>query len=244
MLDKLRRTGRGAWLDEEMARVVDPANYAVDPEQAWRRLRLPSRKADVLGRLKAAARWRELEAQDKDVPRGRIMRDETLADLSAQPPRTQADLAKIRGLSAAWATNAIGARLLVALRDALPLSNAEMPPREAARPGLSTDAALVADILKLLLKVRAKEAKIAPRLIARPEELELLAAGQRDVPLLQGWRYDAFGADALAVVEGRVAFRVENGRLTMTGGSWTPDAVAAEDDAVLPEEPEREQDAA
>ncbi len=233
MLDKLRRSGRGVWLDEEMARVIDPASYAVDPEQAWRRLRLPSRKADVLGRLKAAARWRELEAQDKDVPRGRIMRDETLADLSAQPPRTQADLAKIRGLSAAWATNAIGARLLAALRDAPPLSAAEMPPREAARPGLSTDAALVADILKLLLKVRAKEAKIAPRLIARPEELEALAAGQRDIPLLSGWRREAFGADALSVAEGRVAFRVENGRLTMTGGSWTPDAVAAEDDSPI-----------
>jgi ribonuclease D len=79
MVDKLRRTGRGEWLDDEMARASDPATYANDPERAWLRLRLPSRKADVLGRLKALARWRELEAQDKDVPRGRIVKDDEAA---------------------------------------------------------------------------------------------------------------------------------------------------------------------
>ncbi|QMW23599.1 ribonuclease D [Sandaracinobacteroides saxicola] len=213
MLDKLRRNGRGIWLDEEMARVSDPANYANDPEEAWKRLRLPSRKPDVLGRLKALAKWRELEAQDKDVPRGRIVKDETLADLAASPPRSQADLARIRGLSQAWANNAIGGRLMAVIAEAQPLSPEDMPAREASRPGLSTDAALVADLLKLLLKVRAKEAGVAPKLVARAEELEALAAGTRDgLSLLDGWRRDTFGADALALCEGRLAFVVENGR--------------------------------
>jgi len=217
MLEKLRVTGRGLWLDEEMARVSDPASYANDPEKAWMRLRLPSRKAEVLGRLKALARWRELEAQDKDVPRGRIVKDETLGDLAASPPRAQADLARVRGLSAAWAGNAIGDRLMRALEGVGPLPADEMPVREPQRPGLSSEGALVADLLKLLLKVRAKEAGVAPRLIVRGDELDALAAGVREgLAMLGGWRREIFGEDALALVEGRTAFCVVDGKMVMT----------------------------
>lgn len=218
MLDKLKATGRGAWLDEEMHRLSDPATYASSPETAWTRIRPPSRKPDVLGRLKALAAWREREAQSKDVPRGRIVKDETLADLAASPPRRQEDLARVRGLSQSWATNDIGRRLMGALAEAKPLSPEEMPARESARPGLSGDTALIADLLKLLLKIRAKEADVAPRLIGRADELEAIAAGVRDdLPILQGWRYEIFGRDALALVEGRLGFAVRDGKLVMTG---------------------------
>ena len=217
MVDKLRRTGRGAWLDEEMARACDPATYANDPDKAWTRLRLPSRKPDVLGRLKALARWRELEAQDKDVPRGRIVKDETLGDLAGSPPRSQADLAKVRGLSAAWGSNAIGDRLIRALQEAEPLPADEMPLREAQRPGLSSEGALIADLLKLLLKIRSKESGVAPKLIVRGDDLDALAAGVRDgLPVLESWRRELFGDDALALVEGQLGFVVKDGKLTMT----------------------------
>lgn len=217
MLDRLRKTGRGAWLDQEMERIADPANYANDPDKAWQRVRVPSRKPDVLGRLKALARWREIEAQGKDLPRGRIVKDETLADLAGHPPRKQADLAKVRGLSAAWASNDIGGRLMAALDDAQPLSAAEMPPRDDRKPGLGKDGALVADLLKLLLKIRARDIDVAPKLLARSEDLEALAAGQRDgLTMLEGWRYDQFGHDALDLVEGRLGFAVKNGKLKMT----------------------------
>lgn len=217
MVEKLRRTGRGEWLDDEMAKASDPATYANDPEKAWTRLRLPNRKPEVLGRMKALARWRELEAQDKDVPRGRIVKDETLGDLAATPPRTQAELAKVRGLSAAWATNNIGERLIAALEQAGPLPADEMPAREAQRPGLSSEGALIADLLKLLLKIRSKETGVAPRLIVRGDDLDALAAGVRDgLPVLDGWRRDAFGNDALALVEGRLGFAVKDGKLTMS----------------------------
>ncbi len=220
MLDKLRRTGRGAWLDEEMARLTDPANYRNDPETAWTRLRLPNRKPDVLGRLKALAAWREREAQSKDVPRGRIVKDETLADMAGNPPREQSDLARIRGLSNSWATNDIGRRLLAALAEARPLPPEEMPAREERRPGLNADATLIADLLKLLMKIRAKEADVAPKLIGRSDELEAIAAGQREgLPILGGWRYEIFGRDALALVEGRLSFGVENGKLKMTNAA-------------------------
>ena len=217
MVDKLRTTGRGAWLDDEMARVCDPATYANDPETAWQRLRLPSRKPEVLGRLKALAAWREREAKSKDVPRGRIVKDETLGDLAASTPRMQADLARVRGLSAAWASNDIGRRMMTALAEAKPMSPDEMPTREVARPGLSTEGALIADLLKLLLKIRAKEANVAPKLIARGEELDAIAGGVRDgLTVLGGWRFDVFGKDALALVDGRLGFAVKGNRLTMT----------------------------
>ena len=217
MLERLKKTGRGAWLDQEMERLADPANYANDPDVAWKRVRVNSRKADVLGRLKAIARWRELEAQAKDLPRGRVAKDETLADLASHPPKKQADLARVRGLSQTWASNDIGARLMAAIEGAGALPADELPPRDDRKPGLGREGALVADLLKLLLKIRARDIDVAPRLLARGDELEALAAGiRKGLPMLEGWRFEQFGRDALDLVEGRLGFAVQGGKLTMT----------------------------
>jgi len=217
MLDRLRSSGRGQWLDQEMERLGDPASYLNIPDLAWTRIKAPSRKPEVLGRLKALAAWREREAQHKNLPRGRIVKDETLADLAGHPPAKQADLARVRGLSAAWAGNDIGHRLMTALQHAKPLPEAEMPWRDERKPGLGKEAGLIADLLKLLLKVRARDADVAPKLIARTEDLEAIAGGERDgLGLLNGWRYDVFGRDALALVEGRLAFSVRDGKMVMT----------------------------
>jgi ribonuclease D len=217
MLDKLVKTGRGEWLDDEMERLADADNYRNDPETIWRRIKLQTRKADVLGRVKALGAWREREAQRKNIPRGRIMKDETIADIASHPPNSQADLAKVRGLSPAWKENDIGARLMSALAEAQPLPREEMPDRSNNGPGPGKEGALVADLLKLLLKIRSREINVASRLITRSEELERLAAGEREgLELLNGWRFEQFGRDALDLVEGRLAFAVENGRLRMT----------------------------
>ena len=217
MLQKLKKTGRGQWLDQEMERLADPANYANDPDLAWKRVRIPGRKPEVLGRLKALARWREIEARAKNLPRGRIMKDETLADLAGSPPKKQADLGRVRGLSGAWAGNDIGGRLMAALADAKSLPADEMPARDDRKPGLGKEGALVADLLKLLLKIRAREIDVAPKLLARSDDLEALAAGRRDgLSILDGWRYDQFGHDALDLVEGRLGFAVMNGKLKMS----------------------------
>jgi ribonuclease D len=217
MLKRLRKTGRGDWLDQEMERLGDPSNYAMEPADAWKRVRVQSRKAEVLGRLKALAAWREVEARSKNLPRGRIVKDDTLAELAGHPPKTQDGLGQVRGLSAGWRTNDIGARLMAALAGAHPLGPDELPDREPRRPGLTKDAALVSDLLKLLLKIRAKEAGVAPKLIARSDELEALAAGVREgLAILSGWRFEEFGRDALDLVEGRLAFATENGKLKMT----------------------------
>jgi ribonuclease D len=217
MLDKLRRLNRGGWLDQEMERLADPANYAADPAQAWKRVKVVGRKPELLGRLKALAAWRENEARGKNLPRGRIVKDETLADIAAHPPKSQADLAKVRGLSPTWAANDIGGRMMAALADARPMSPEEMPARDDRKPGLGKEGALVADLLRLLLKIRAREINVAARLLARSDELELLAAGQRTgLAILEDWRFEQFGRDALELVEGKLGFAVRDGKMVMS----------------------------
>jgi ribonuclease D len=217
LVKKLVKTGRGAWLDEEMERLADPSSFAFEAEDAWKRLKLPSRNPAILGRLKALAGWRETEARSKNLPRGRIVKDDTLNELASHPPKTQDDLGKVRGLSSGWRSNDIGARMMAALATAKPMSPEELPDREPRRPGLTKDAALVSDLLKLLLKIRSKEAGVAAKLIARSDELEALAAGvRRDLNILSGWRFEEFGRDAVDLVEGRLAFATENGKLKLS----------------------------
>jgi ribonuclease D len=238
MLKRLIKTGRGEWLDAEMEKLADPENYRSDPQVVWQKIRAPSRNPAVLGRLKAIAAWREIEAMDKNIPRGRIMRDETLADIASHPPREQHELAKVRGLSAGWKDNDIGRRLMQAIADAAPLADAELPPRAPRGAPLGKEGALVADLLKLLLKIRSREIDIAARLLARSDDLEALAAGQRKgLPILEGWRFEQFGRDALELVEGKLAFAVVKGRLKMAhiddiagSGEEAPAELAMADD--------------
>ena len=216
ILKKLMKTGRGEWLDAEMEKLADPANYRNDAGEAWRRIRQAGRNPAVLGRLKSLAAWREGEAQHKNIPRGRIMRDETLADIASHPPKQQADLVKVRGLSNAWKDNDIGKRLMKVLEKAEPLPADEMPDKPKRGAPLGKEGALVADLLKLLLKIRTREIDVAARLLTRSDEMEALAAGVRKLPVLQGWRYEVFGRDALELVEGKLAFAVKGGKLNMT----------------------------
>ncbi|ABD25781.1 ribonuclease D [Novosphingobium aromaticivorans DSM 12444] len=237
LLKRLIKTGRGEWLDIEMEKLADPENYRTDMDTVWQKIRAPSRNPAVLGRLKSLAAWREREAMDKNIPKGRIMRDETLADIASHPPREQHDLAKVRGLSAGWKDNDIGRRLMQTLADSKPLTDAEMPPKAPRGAPLGKEGALVADLLKLLLKIRSREIDIAARLLARTDDLELLAAGQRrNLPILEGWRFEQFGRDALELVEGKLAFAVVNGKLKMAhiddigGSSEEPEVVVHVDE--------------
>ena len=217
ILKRLIKTGRGVWLDAEMEKLADPENYRNDPGSAWLRIRASGRNPAMLGRLKALAAWREAEAQDKNIPRGRIVRDETLADIASHPPKHQADLAKVRGLSAGWKDNEIGKRMMATLAAAQPLTDAELPPRTPRGAPLGKEGALVADLLKLLLQIRAREIDVSARLLARSDDLELLAAGVRkNLALLEGWRFEQFGREALELVEGKLAFAVLGGKLKMT----------------------------
>ncbi|KAI1690853.1 HRDC domain-containing protein [Ditylenchus destructor] len=157
---RLARRGDGA----------DPQNrekfFRNDPDQAGERIRISSPKAEVLGRLKALAAWREKGTQGKNLPRGRIVKDETIADLAANPPRKQADLTRVRGPSASWGGNDIGGRLMAAIENATAMPASEMPARDDRKLPLGKEGALVADLLKLLLKPRARDINVAARLLA------------------------------------------------------------------------------
>ncbi|MGI9360999.1 MAG: ribonuclease D, partial [Parasphingorhabdus sp.] len=142
----------------------------------------------------------------------------TLADIAAHPPKDQAKLAQVRGLSAGWKNNDIGERLMNALAKAGPLAKSELPERNGGRrTKFSKDNALVVDLLKLLLKIRSSEMNVAAKLLARAGELEQIVAGEREgLALLEGWRYEEFGRDALDLIEGRMSFTVKDGKLQMT----------------------------
>lgn len=243
MLKKLIKTGRGVWLNAEMEKLADPANYENNADIAWRRIRTSGRNAAILGRLKALAAWREGEAQHKNIPRGRIMRDETLSDIASNPPKRQSDLAKVRGLSQAWKDNDIGKRLLKVIETAEPMSKEEMPPKTKRGAPLGKEGALVADLLKLLLKIRSREIDIASRLLTKSDEMEALAAGLRDLPILEGWRYEVFGKDALELVEGRLAFAVRKGKLIMTHvDDMAEQMVGAQSEAASDQQDEQAED--
>lgn len=214
LTNKLAREGRLDWVGEEMAALADPVTYRPDPEQAWERLKPRSNNRRFLGLLRAAAAWRELEAQRINIPRQRLVKDETLLEIAATGPETPAELARARGISENFAKGKSGASLLAALAAAKALPDAEMPeaPRERAGPAASP--ALVA-LLKVLLAAKSEEHHVAPRLLASSEELERLAAGDDDVPALHGWRKEVFGNAALDLKAGRVALGVDGRRVKL-----------------------------
>jgi ribonuclease D len=211
---KLEREGRTAWVAEEMAELADPAGYRQDPETAWEKLRPRSHNRRFLGALRALAAWREREAQRVNIPRGRLVKDETLLEIAATLPATVGELARARGVSEGFAKGKSGASLLATIAEVKALPEAALPEVPRERNGPSPSPALVA-LLKVLLAAKSEEHGVAPRLLAGSEEIERLAAGETDLPALHGWRREVFGEDALALKGGRVALGVEGKRVKL-----------------------------
>lgn len=210
---RLKKTGRTAWLDEEMAVLTNPQTYRLEPETAWQRLKTRSSDRHYLAVLQALAAWREREAQRRDVPRNRVIRDEQLFDIAAHRPTTPEELAHTRGLSADMARGRIGQALLKALAEglALPEENCPEPPPQAERPG---GIGPVVDLLKVLLKMRCEQHEVAQKLVANTADLERIAAdSDAPVPALSGWRREVFGKDALALKTGDLALGIEGRRI-------------------------------
>lgn len=202
---KLDRNGRRTWLAEEMAVLTDPATYALEPKEAWRRFKLRSANRRMLGVLRELAAWRELAAQQRNLPRNRILRDEQLLEIAAHPPGTLADLARTRGISKGFVEGKLGAEVLEAARRGLELpasEQPELPPRREMPPGLGP----LVDLMRVLLKLRAEEHGVASRLVASVEDLEQIAATDAaEVAALHGWRREVFGEDALRLKHGKLA---------------------------------------
>jgi ribonuclease D len=212
--DRLAQDGRLGWVAEEMAALAEPATYRADPETMWERLRPRTNNRRMLGLLRAAAAWREREAQRINIPRGRLVKDESLLEVAAVAPDTAEALARVRGVTRGFAEGRSGAGLLAALRavQAMPEDELPKPPRGAA-DGRKPSPALVA-LLKVLLAAKGEEHHVAPKLLASSDDLDRLATEDApDVPALHGWRYEVFGADAEALKAGRLSLGVDGRRV-------------------------------
>ncbi len=224
LLRRLRDTGRGAWVDEEMAVLTDPMTYDIHPERAWRRLKTRNTKPRALAVLRAVVAVRESWAQEKDLPRQRLVRDEALMEIAAHAPDTAEALAQTRGLSSGAAHGRLGQALLEAVAAGLAVPDADCP-RPAKPPQPARGVGPLVDLLKVLLKMRCEEHDVAQKLVATAAQLERLAADGEDadgVAALHGWRRDIFGGDALALRDGRLALTVRGGRtdvIELTGGT-------------------------
>lgn len=213
--DRLQREDRLDWVGEEMAALTDPANYRTDPETVWEKLRPRTNNRRFLAALRAAAAWREREAQRVNVPRQRLVRDESLLEIAATMPQDAAGLARARGVSEGFARGKSGAGLLAALAEARALPDEALPELPREKQGPPASPALVA-LLKVLLAAKAEEHSVAPKLIANGEDIDRIAChdGQQ-VQALSGWRRKVFGEDALALCSGRLALGVDGKRIRL-----------------------------
>ncbi len=212
LAERLAESGRASWLAEEMAALTDPATYVIKPEEAWLRIKTRGNGGRFLTVVRELARFREEFAQSRNVPRGRVLKDEALLELASLKPQTLDALERARLLPREARRGAIAEGILAAVKAALAVPAGALPAEPEEPPPLNVNPAL-ADLLRVLLKARADEAGVAQRLIASAVDLDALAAGRRDLPCLQGWRAEIFGRDALRLCQGEIALAVEGNKV-------------------------------
>ncbi|MFZ5721951.1 MAG: ribonuclease D [Pseudomonadota bacterium] len=226
--ERLEREGRLAWVRDEMNDLTDPANYDVEPENAWKRLRPRRHTAKYLAVYRAVAAWRERTAQLRDQPRGRILKDEAIDEIATQAPTDAEGLDRLRSVPKGFSGSRFGPDLIASIREALKDPEAYAPVIERNRQPASPAAGAVVELLKVLLKARAEEAGVASKLIATVSDLEQIA-NDDDAPVaaLKGWRREAFGEDALKVKRGELALVLDGARVRVVEVRRAPRQAAA-----------------
>ena len=212
---ELAESGRSHWLDSEMEILTDPATYNMNPFAAWRRIKSRTTNGKFLAVLREVAAWREEEAQKRDIPRNRLLRDDSLLDISAHTPKNEKALARTRGLPKGFANGRLADGLLNAIERGVNTPETERPkiaPRESLPNGLGP----LTDLLKTLLKLRCEEEKVAPKLVASADDIERIAAfDDADVPALKGWRREIFGEQALALKRGKLGLTAAGKKISI-----------------------------
>ena len=216
--DRLARDNRLDWVAEEMAVLTQPGTYRPEPDTLWERLRPRTGNRRMLGLLRAAAAWREREAQRVNIPRQRLLKDESLLEIAATAPTSAEALARVRGISRGFAEGRSGAGLVAALQEAAALPEDALPDAPRAKDGPRASPALVS-LLKVLLAAKCEEHNVAPKLLASSDDLDRLATeAAPDIPALHGWRHEMFGADALALKAGSITLGVAGKRVKLVRG--------------------------
>jgi ribonuclease D len=208
----LGRRGRADWMDDEMEVLTSPDTYRAEPERAWMRLKTRVRKPRELAVLIEVAAWREREAQTRDVPRSRVLKDDTVADIAIQAPTTPERLAALRSLPKGFERSKWGEGILDAVKRGLARDPKTLPHSERVKPAQNGTATV--ELLKVLLRMTSESHGVAAKVIATVDDLDRIAADdEADVPALKGWRRDLFGEKALALKKGKLALAVEKGRV-------------------------------
>ncbi|MCU0903671.1 MAG: ribonuclease D [Tabrizicola sp.] len=201
---QLKKNGRAEWVAEELAVLTDPATYTVMPDDAWQRIKTRTTSGRFLAVVKALARFREAYAQGQNVPRSRVMKDDALLELASTRPTNAEELGRSRLLLREGRKPEIAEGILAAVKEGLEMKPEDIPRVETSRDQMQVNPAL-ADLLRVLLKAKSESLGVAPRLIASSADLDLIAAGEREVVALSGWRREVFGDDAIRLCKGEIA---------------------------------------
>ncbi|HYC16854.1 MAG TPA: ribonuclease D [Pseudolabrys sp.] len=208
----LDKRGRNNWVEAEMDVLTSPETYRADPERAWERLKSRVRKPKELAVLIEIAAWREREAQSRDVPRGRVIKDDVLGDIAVQAPTTLERLANLRSLPKGFERSRWGEQIIEAVMRGLERDHKTLPRLDRFRP--ATNGAATVELLKVLLRMTAERHSVAAKVIATVDDLDRIAADDdADVPAMKGWRRELFGEKALALKHGRLALAVDKGKV-------------------------------
>ncbi len=201
---QLARNGRSPWVEEELAILTEPATYTVHPDEAWLRIKTRTTSGRFLAVVRELARFREEYAQGQNVPRSRVMKDDALLELASTRPQTMEDLGRSRLLLREGRKQEIAEGIMAAIKTGMEVRPEDLPKPDHDHGQMQVNPAL-ADLLRVLLKAKSETLGVAPRLIASSADLDAMAAGQREVELMKGWRREAFGDDALRLCRGEVA---------------------------------------
>jgi len=212
--DRLEADGRMAWVAGEMQALSDPANYDVNPDNAWKRLKPRKHAPKYLAVFKSVAAWRERTAQTRDQPRGRILKDEAIDEIATQAPTDAEALNRLRSVPKGFSGSRFGPDLLDAVKAALDAPDDYAPVLEKPKSSGGPPNGAVVELLKVLLKAKSEDAGVASKLIATMSDLEKIACDDAaDTPALEGWRLQAFGEDALKLKRGELALVFDGGRV-------------------------------
>jgi ribonuclease D len=208
----LRKRRRNDWVSEEMEILTSPRTYDFHPERAWERLKTRVRKPRELAVLMEVAAWREQEAQSRDVPRSRVLKDDAVGDIVTHAPTSLEKLATLRSLPKGFDRSKWGTEIIAAVQRGLARDPATLPKLE--KPRNNSNGAAIVELLKVLLRMTSEQHAVASKVIATVDDLEQIAADDKaDVAALHGWRRELFGEAALSLKHGRLALAIERGRV-------------------------------
>jgi len=212
---KLERNGRTHWIEEEMAVLTSPTTYTVNPPESWRRIKFRGTRPRFLCILQAMAAWREHMAQERDVPRNRILRDDVLLDIAARAPETPEALAQTRSVGRQGLSAALTEGVLAAVAEGKAVPEADCPMVKGKEP-LPKGIGPLVDLFRVLLKMKCDDNDVAQKLVGSAADLEYIAADdEADVPALKGWRRELFGDDALKIKHGKLALAADGSKVCL-----------------------------